>query len=200
MGSPKGEALVLIGGSGVGKSTQSRMSAIRWPAKRYVDVGTIREVLRADIPELELSTYGVWRLAGDKATPKNLLIGFEKYAELLWPSVVRVLKSAAREQNNLVLEGAQISPRLLAETKIEGLQMHPYLLHVSDSNTHLSRIKSSLVSGSFMEQRLVTSFPLVRVLQEYLQAECLKYGIPVIENLSFEDTQGILLGAVQMND
>ncbi len=35
---PLGDVLVVLGGSGVGKSTLSRHCAIEWPAKRYVDV------------------------------------------------------------------------------------------------------------------------------------------------------------------
>ena len=189
-----------MGGSGVGKSTLSRYCAIRWPAKRYVDLGTVREVLRAQYKDLELSTYGVWRLAGDEPTPKNLIEGFEKYAALLWPSVLRILRSTATEQNNLVVEGAQLSPTLLHNLRIEGLRLHPFMLHVSDPEVHLARIKSSLKPGSVMEKRLVSSFPLVRALQDYLARECTARGIPVIENRVFEETERILLNAVQSPD
>lgn len=200
MASPMGDVLLLLGGSGVGKSTVSRYCAIRWPAKRYIDVGTIREVLRADIPELELSTYAVWRLAGDSPTPENLIAGFEKYAGFLWPAVQRIMQRTAVEQNNLVLEGAMMSPKLLDGFKIDTLRIHPRMLHVSDPEEHLARIKSSLKPGSSQEKRLVGSFPLVRALQDYLEAECRKRGIPVIENKVFEETVGTILNSLPSSD
>ncbi|MBF8299321.1 MAG: ATP-cone domain protein [Dehalococcoidia bacterium] len=193
MTSPKGDVLVLLGGSGVGKSTMARYCAILWPAKRYIDVGTVREVLRADYPELELSTYGVWRLAGDTPTPAHLIKGFEKYSGLLWPTLVRIMKRTATEQNNLVLEGAMMSPKLLSELEIEGLRVHTRMLHVADPPEHLARVKSSLKPGSTQEKRLVDSFPLIRALQDYLEEECTARGIPVIENKIFEETQKAIL-------
>ena len=193
MASPMGDVLLLLGGSGVGKSTMSRYCAIRWPAKRYIDVGTVREVLRPQYPDLELSTYGVWRLAGDVPTPENLIKGFKKYAALLWPAVERIMRRTAIEQNNLVLEGAMIAPKFLDNLKIDGLRVHPRMLHVADPVEHLARIKSSLKPGSSQEKRLVDSFPLVRALQDYLEAECNKRGIPVIENKVFDQTVNAIL-------
>lgn len=119
MFSPSGDAPLIVGGSGVGKSTLSRYCVTRWPAKCYVDLGTIREVLQAQHPEFELSTYVAWRLAGDVPTFENLIKGFETYAALLWPSVLRVFHSTAREQKNVVVEGAMMSLQIVSEARIE---------------------------------------------------------------------------------
>ena len=180
----------------MGKSTMGRLSALRWPAKRYVDVGTIREILRPEHPELRLSTYGVWRLAGNEPTPGNLTCGFERYVEVLWPTVLRFLKWTAAEGNNLVMDGAMLSPRVVSQVAMEGLRMHPRMLCVTDPDEHLARMKGSMRTGSPQEARLVSSFPLVRHLQEYLAEECRELGIPIIENSDLEGTLAEILGSL----
>ncbi len=191
-----GDALLILGVAGVGKSTIGRHCALRWPAKRYVDIGTIREMLRPSHKELELSTYAVWRLSGDRATPEALTQGFERYVELLWPSVTRFLQWTADEGNNLVLDGAMLSPRLVEEMRIDNLRIHPRMLHLSDGDEHLRRLRSSVRAGSPQEQRLTDSFSRVRVLQDYLEKECRTRGIPVIENTDRERTLDQILGSL----
>ncbi len=185
---PIGDALLILGVAGVGKSTMGRHCALRWPAKRYVDVGTVREVLRSDVPDLAHSTYTVWRLAGDKPTDENFIEGFERYAALMWPAMVRILENTAREGNNLVVDGAMMSPNLVGSTKVKNLRIHPRMLCLPDADEHLRRLRSSVRTGSPQEKRLVESFPRVRVLQDYLERECEARGIPIIENVSLEHT------------
>lgn len=191
-----GDALLILGVAGVGKSTVGRHCALRWPAKRYVDVGTIREMLRPQHPELALSTYGVWRLVADQPTPGYLARGFERYAEVLWPAVTRFLQWTAQEGNNLVLDGAMMSPRLVGGIRIDGLRVHPRMLRLSDPAAHLQRLRSSVRPGSRQERRLVESFPLVRALQDYLEKECRVREIPVLENEDLEETLARILGSL----
>src|SRR5438105_6937695 len=117
-----GDALLILGAAGVGKSTMGRHCALGWPAKRYVDVGTVREVLRLEIPDLRHSTYAVWRLAGDAYSPTTLTQGWERYVALMWPAVVRILENTAGEENNLVMDGAMLSPRLIAGVRVDNLR------------------------------------------------------------------------------
>jgi 2-phosphoglycerate kinase len=110
------------------------------------------------------------------------------------------MQRTAIEQNNLVLEGAMIAPKFFDTLDIPDLRVHPRMLHVSDPDEHLARIKSSLKPGASQEKRLVGSFPLVRALQDYLESECRKRGIPVIENRNFEETQRLILESLPSND
>lgn len=191
-----GDALLILGVAGVGKSTIGRHCALRWPAKRYVDVGTIREMLRPQHKELTLSTYAVWKLAGDEPTPKTLTEGFERYVDILWPSVTSFLKWTAEEGNNIVLDGAMMSPRHLDELHIENLRVHPRMLHLSSEEEHLRRLRGSVRTGSPQEKRLTHSFAFVRVLQDYLEDECRARGIPIIENQDQEQTLRTILGSL----
>lgn len=191
-----GDALLILGVAGVGKSTVGRHCALRWPAKRYVDVGTIREMLRTQHKELALSTYAVWKLAGDQPTPAALTQGFEQYVALLWPSLKRFLHWTAQEGNNLVLDGAMMSPRLLDGLQVENLRVHPRMLYLTDPVEHLRRLRSSVRPGSPQEKRLAGSFPLVRVLQDYLEGACRTRGIPIIENQDLEPTLRVILGSL----
>jgi 2-phosphoglycerate kinase len=191
-----GDALLILGVAGVGKSTIGRHCALRWPAKRYVDVGTVREVLRSKSPDLRHSTYAVWRLAGDAYSPATLSQGFERYAELMWPAVVRILENTAREANNLVVDGAMLSPRLVAGLRLDNLRLHARMLCLSDSDDHFRRMRGSVRTGSPQEERLVESFPRVRALQEYLEDKCRAQKIPIIENVSLEDTLRQILASL----
>lgn len=191
-----GDALLILGVAGVGKSTIGRHCALRWPAKRYVDVGTIREMLRPQHKELALSTYAVWKLAGNEPTPKTLTEGFEKYVSLLWPSVKRFMHWTAEEGNNIVLDGAMMSPRLIDGIRIENLRVHPRMLHLANEEEHLRRLRGSVRAGSPQEQRLAGSFSLVRDLQDYLETECRARGIPIIENQDQEQTLRTILGSI----
>lgn len=191
-----GDALLILGAAGVGKSTMGRHCALGWPAKRYVDVGTVREVLRSEIPDLRRSTYAVWRIVGDAYSPATLTRGWERYVELMWPAVVRILENTAGEENSLVMDGAMLSPRLIAGLRVENLRVHPRMLCLSDAEDHFRRMKGSVRAGSPQEKRLVESFPRVRALQEYLESECRAHSIPIIENISLEDTLEKILGSL----
>ena len=191
-----GDVLLILGAAGVGKSTIGRHCALRWPAKRYVDVGTVREVLRSEHPDLRHSTYAVWRLAGDAYSPITLAQGWEQYVAVMWPAVVRILENTAREENNLVMDGAMLSPRLIADLKLERLRVHPRMLCLSDADEHFHRMRGSVRAGSPQEARLVESFPRVRALQEYLERECRAHDIPIIENVSLEDSLAQILASL----
>jgi 2-phosphoglycerate kinase len=191
-----GDALVILGASGIGKSTVGRYCALRWPAKRYVDVGMLRQMLRPQQPELVLSTYEAWRLAGDEPTPSNLALGFERYAAALWPAVCNLLEWVAEEGNNLVMDGVMLSPRLIAGFSLPNLRIRPCLLHLSDTDAHLKRLTSNMHPDSQQAKRLVGSFPRIRALQDYLTAECRALDIPIYENLVLEDTVEAILAAI----
>ena len=187
------DALLIFGVAGVGKSTVARRCALEWPAKRYVDLATVREVLRPAQPELALSTYEVWRLAGDEASPENLVRGFEKYTRLLWPAVTQLLHRSAEEGATMVLEGAMTSPGLLGSLEVDGLRLHPRMLRLSESPAHRLRLEASVPEGSALQTRLMESFPLVRMLQDHLEELCLNRGVPVIENTSLQATVSEIL-------
>lgn len=182
---------------GVGKSTVARHCALEWPAKRYVDLATVREVLRPVHPELGLSSYEVWRLAGGEATPENLIRDYGQYTQLLRPSVMDILRRSADEGATLVIEGVMMSPSLIEGFNIEGIRLHPWMLRLSDPVVHLGRLQGSVPQGSVLQKRLVESFPLVRVLQDYLEQLCRGYSIPVIKNTSLQGTVTHILASLQ---
>ena len=188
-----GDALVLFGVAGVGKSTIARHCSLEWPAKRCVDVATVREVLRSSHPELELSTYDVWKLAGPEPNIANLVKGFEVYTSVLWPTLRQVLHRSAADGSTLVLEGAMMSPEQVCSFSEPGLRLHPRMLYMSDETAHLQRLKGSVPEGSAIQLRLVESFPLVRALQDHLAQLSRCLGVPIIENRSLRTTvDGIL--------
>ncbi|MEK7217228.1 MAG: hypothetical protein AAB289_16715 [Chloroflexota bacterium] len=188
-----GDALVLFGVAGVGKSTVARHCSLEWPAKRCVDVATVREVLRSNHPELELSTYDVWKLAGEEPTIANLVRGFDIYTSVLWPTLWQVLHRSAADGSTLVLEGAMMSPAKVCEFNEPGLRLHPRMLFMTDADAHLQRLRGSVPEGSAIQLRLVESFPLVRALQDHLAQLSRCYDVPIIENRSLRTTvDGIL--------
>jgi len=191
-----GDALVLFGVAGVGKSTVARHCSLEWPAKRCVDVATVREVLRAAHPELELSTYEVWRLAGESPTTENLVRGFDRYTEALWPTLEQVLHRSASDGSTLVLEGAMMSPARVCAYREAGLRIHPRMLHLSDPALHLARLKGSVPEGSGIQIRLVESFPMVRALQDHLVHVAQCHGVPVIENTALRETVAGILASL----
>ncbi len=187
------DALVLFGVAGVGKSTVARHCSLEWQAKRCVDVATVREVLRSYHPELELSTYDVWQLAGKEPTTENLVKGFDIYTAVLWPSLRQVLRRSAADGSTLVLEGAMMSPDQVCRFDEPGLRLHPRMLYLTDAAAHLRRLKGSVPEGSGIQRRLVDSFPLIRALQDHLAHLCRCYDVPIIENNSLRATvDGIL--------
>lgn len=193
---PQGEALFIIGVAGVGKSTLSRHMALSWPAKRLVDVATIRQVLRESEPDLALSTYDVWRLAGSEPTPENLTSGFERYAELLWPWTLDFLKLTANDHNRIVIEGAIFSPRAIASIRIDGLTVHACMLHIADAESHYRRLMGSASPETPLGRRMSAIFEQVRTLQEYLRWECEEVGIPSIENVNLEASRDQMLAGL----
>lgn len=191
-----GDALVLFGVAGVGKSTVARHCALEWPAKRCVDVATVREVMRAAHPELELSTYDVWRLAGDAPTSENLVRGFDRYTDVLWPVLEQVLHRSASDGSTLVLEGAMMSPARVCAYREHGLRIHPRMLYLSDAQAHLARLKGSVPEGSGIQLRLMESFAVVRALQDHLAHLARCNGVPIIENTALHETVAGILASL----
>ncbi len=191
-----GDALIIFGVAGVGKSTVARHCALEWPAKRLVDIATVREVLRARHPQLNYSTYDVWRLAGDVLTPDNLVRGFDLYTEILWPTLTQVLQRSADDGSTLVMEGAMMSPMLVSTFHEAGLKLHPRMLYLADDAAHLNRLNNSVPEGSGIQTRLVESFPTVRTLQDHMARECERFEVPVIENASLSATVDAIIDSL----
>jgi 2-phosphoglycerate kinase len=180
--------IVMLGGAaGVGKSTLATMLAHRLGITRVIATDVIRQVLRAfftseAMPAVHHSAFEVD------------LEGFREQAEHVGTGVSAIVQRACAEGTPVVVEGVHAVPGALADELRGACVPVEALLVVQDEGLHRGHF--SLRSAERPAERYHSHFQQIRVLQEHLAERAGEAGMPVIDNVSVEETLGSLMNLV----
>lgn len=161
--------IVLIGGTaGTGKSTLAQELAWEMRFDHRLGTGFLREVAksfhsRADAPELYSFTFHAER-------PIDNLIA---QARVMKPAIDACIARARNEGTSLVIEGNHLIPELYSDAPVDFY----VILSAPEAREHRMRLHGE----SHANRRLSESdIGNVRQIDDYLRAEAIRFGIPLI--------------------
>lgn len=180
--------IVMIGGAaGVGKSTIATMLAHRLGITRVIATDVVRQVLRAfftseAMPTVHHSAFEV------------TLDGFREQAELVGTGIAAIVQRACAENTPVVVEGVHTVPGSLPPELRGSCVAVETLLMVQDEDLHRGHF--SLRGAARPAERYHAHFHEIRALQEHLAESAREAGMPVIDNVSVEETLALLMSLV----
>jgi 2-phosphoglycerate kinase len=161
--------IVLIGGTaGTGKSTLARQLAWEMRFDHRLGTGFLREVAKTyhsaqTAPDLYSFTFRAER-------PIDHLVA---QARLLKPAIDACIARARTEGTSLVIEGNHLIPSLYRDAPADLY----FVLSAPPADEHQARLHGQ----SHARRRLSESdFANVRLLDDYLRAEAVRYGVPLV--------------------
>jgi 2-phosphoglycerate kinase len=179
--------LMLGGAAGVGKSTLATMLAHRLGITRVIATDVIRQVLRAFFTTEAMPTVHHSAFEVD-------LEGFHEQAEYVGTGVSAIVERACAEGTPVVIEGVHAIPGALDDALRGSCVAVEALLVVQDEELHRGHF--SLRSADRPAERYHDHFHEIRALQEHLAARAREAGMPVIDNVSIEETLALLMSLV----
>jgi 2-phosphoglycerate kinase len=161
--------IVLIGGTaGTGKSTLGRKLCCEMGIDHRLGTGFIREIAKnyhspTAAPDLYSFTFRARR-------PVDHLIA---QARILKPAIDACIARARNEGTSLLIEGNHLIPDLYRDAAVDLY----VVLSVPDADEHRTRLH-----GQSHTRRRVSEddFANVRRIDQYLRAEAVRCGIPII--------------------
>ncbi|NIQ06287.1 MAG: 2-phosphoglycerate kinase [Candidatus Korarchaeota archaeon] len=185
---------VLIGGgTGVGKTTMAAEVGHQLGIKKIIGTDTIREILRAIIPQevaptLHSSSFlACDELKGDSSS-NTVLYGFKRQAKLVNHGIIAVLTRGKKEGLKMVIDGVHLVPGGLQKRFRDPPGMvFQYVLDVPDRDRHIQRFYSR-VEGSLRDpQRYIDYIDRIRDIHHHLVQMAKRHGIKIVNNTDYEE-------------
>ncbi|HID71509.1 MAG TPA: hypothetical protein EYP29_02035 [Thermoplasmata archaeon] len=202
---------ILLGGvSGVGKTTVASEIGRRLGITNMVGTDMIREIIKHLEPEnpfLQHSTFTVGKILNkklkrdDKDYRKNVVEGFLSQSQIVSKGINAVLVRARKEGINIIIDGANLVPSLLKKEFLEPSNFHvfPFLLTLSDLDTHIQRFQSRSTESRRQAERYIAHLSEIHAIQDFLVEDARKMKVMVIENMNFEETVKKILATISKN-
>ena len=203
--------IILIGGAtGVGKSTIAAQLAERLGMIRIISTDSIREVMRAFFSQTLMPAIHHSSFQADRAVRIPLgggldshVVGFMEQVEMVNVGVGAVLERAVNERTGLLLEGVHIVPGMLgtsagwASGGDQALVL-PMVVAVKDPELHRSHflVRERATSGHRAVERYLQGFQEIRKIQEFILERARAEGTLVVDNVSIDDTVGLVVDAL----
>ena len=196
--------IILIGGAtGVGKSRLAAELTGILEINRMASTDSVREVMRkmvskSLVPSIHVSSYeaGKFIYPFERIDKRDRIIyGFVDQTEKVLTGIEAVINRAIKENVSLVVEGIHLIPGI--GEKFEG---RAYVVHVLlttlDEEIHKSRFRSREKSSQRTSKKYLKHFKSIRIIQDFLYQKAKEKGIPVIDNIDFDDTRKKVLETI----
>jgi 2-phosphoglycerate kinase len=189
---------ILLGGStGVGKTSIAVEVARRLEIARVLGTDLIRQIMRLMfspdlMPEIHCSTYDAYealkpelRGAGDP-----VIVGYREQAQKIAVGVHALLHRAVEENASVILEGVNLLPGIVDPGRYKA-DAHVIFQVVAtlDVEAYRSRFASR---ASYARERgpekYLRYFREIVEIQNHMLAEADRYGLPIIDNVHFDET------------
>ena len=202
--------IILIGGAtGSGKSTISSEVAYRMDIARIQSTDVMREIIRAyltpqAVPTLKYSSFDAWQ--GLPTTPQEyngkgenrVITGFLSQFTTMKPALQATIHRAAKEREDLILEGVHIAPQLLdlEEARTKGIVVPVMLATMERSALRKQLKRRGRETTERKASRYLDALDDIWEMQSYLLSEADNSGIPIITNWHIDSTIREILNIV----
>lgn len=191
--------IVLLGGAtGCGKSTLATEIAYRLGIRMIASTDMIREIMRKllspDIlPAIHKSSYAV---KNPRDTSDAALAGFLEQAARVEVGVTASIRRAVVENFHLVVEGVHLVPPMDFAAEFESkANVIPIVLATLDRTVLESRYtrRGKEPGGSRRAKRYLDALDDILRIQDYILDRADQNGVPIIQNVSFDEAANDLL-------
>jgi len=185
--------LVLEGASATGKSMLAMELLQDLAATRFISTDSVRQIMRGiytkqSHPELYCHTYQAhkYRKSGDPSLDP-VIRGFIAQSELVMPHVQDLAGRFLEEGAIAIVEGVHVHPGSLSSL---GANVIEVVISPS-SKTHRAMFLNKHATGKLRtvsknQSLRIKEYEDTRIIQDYIVACALKYGVPVVEMESYE--------------
>jgi 2-phosphoglycerate kinase len=190
--------IILVGGcTGVGKSTLATVIAHRLGITRVASTDTVRQVMRAFfapdlMPEIQYSSFQASAAVRIPlpATADADQAGFIEQTRSIAVGVNAIIDRAITEAQRTIIEGVHIVPGFLDQRRWHEAVVLEVMLAVRDFERHRSHfyVREWETDGIRPLRRYISNFEKIRKVQDYILAQAEKQGVPVLENVSIDQT------------
>lgn len=188
--------IVLIGGTtGVGKSSVATQLASRLGIVRIVSTDAVREVMRGMVsaellPTLHVSSYRTGEVWDQLVRPDTdlVLAGFVRQATVVASGVRQLLRRAAVEQSDLIVEGVHLLPGGMELPSPDEAVVVQLVLVLEDIQAHRSHFLGRRDSSARPPQRYLDYFNEIRRIQDELVRRARELGIPTVRSYDLDET------------
>ncbi|HVW35315.1 MAG TPA: hypothetical protein VHL53_22470 [Acidimicrobiia bacterium] len=189
--------IILIGGAtGVGKSTVATQLANRLGITRVIPTDAIREVMRSMFSEELMPTLHTSSFAADHLVrhplPRNadpVIIGYREQAAAVAVGAQALVRRAAAEKTDLILEGAHLVPGFINPEEFADAAVVQLIITVDDAEAHRSHfVARAHENRSRPSDRYLDFFDNIRQIQRYVKSLALERGVPIVHSYSLDAT------------
>lgn len=191
---------VLVGGGpGVGKSSVSIEIGHRLGISRVIGTDTIREIMRAILPEnliptLHASTFLAKNKLRAPGVSNRLIHAFEEQTRLVCEGISAVMRRGQREGLSMILDGVHMVPGFVEDSlDTDPKYFFRYVIDVRDREQHIQHFYAREESSRRSPKRYVNEIEDIREIQGYILGMAEREGVKIIENKSYEETLEIIL-------
>lgn len=198
---PEFPLLLLLGGtSGVGKSALALEVARRLAIGRVLSTDSIRQVMRVLlsrelVPALYGSSYDAHALlpVEDGVRP-DVIAGFRAQASAVAIGIRAMLDRTVEESSHLVVDGVSIAPGLIDLSAYCDRARPVFLVvKVAPEELHNRLVTRATGQPRRLPDRYLANFDGILAIQDHLLERAARYGVPVIENVSLDESARIVI-------
>lgn len=183
---------LLIGGvAGVGKSVLASSLSYRLGITRMISTDSVREILRATVPEdllptLHSSSFDAWRALTTpqivEPTAAMVMQGFRDQVSRVAVGLRAIQERSAQEKTSLIVEGVHVVPGYMTHQYQNDVIQIPMMLVLEDAEIHINRfaIRDKETGGSRARGAYMQNFDQIRLIQQHLVELASSAGIPII--------------------
>ncbi len=187
---------VLIGGAtGVGKTTVAHALADKLGIVHVATTDSVREILRWALQDLRDSPVHVSSfeaaVAADRPAGDDdpLIAGFIQQAGLVLGGVGALLRRAAVEARDTIIEGVHLVPGELQPLTDSGTIVVPLVVAVDDVDAHRSYLVArSREASQRPADRYLSRFGEIRRIHDELGRRAHQFGVPTVHSTDLEQT------------
>jgi 2-phosphoglycerate kinase len=188
--------ILLVGGAtGTGKSTVAAEVAHRLGITRVTSTDVVRQTLRAVFTEDYMPS--IHRSTFDPGDGESLLGRFVEQTTNVLTAVDATIARALEERWSMVIEGVHVVPGILDLEASEAVFVE-CVLAIPDEEAHASHfwIRDAASNGVRPVKKYLDHLREIRQLQDFILERAVGSNVPVIENVSMEQTVGAVIDLV----